>query len=276
MRPVRRVSVVSTGTVEIHPEHVARSRFPLLWWLLTSRRWTDPRPINVYVIEHEAGLVLFDTGQDRMSVTDRSYFPRGLTGVLYSRLARFTIGVDDTLAAQLEKLGYDIADVRIAVVSHLHQDHIGGLAELRHAEIVVAAAEIAAARAKFAEMNGYLTAHIFLPGLSWRPVEGERDLFDDGSLMVFPTPGHTPGSLSMLVRQEGLPPLLFVGDLTYDVALLAKGHVPGVGTRAGLTASTRRVARLAAQHPGLVVLAAHDPTAKDLLTAASSTQEVAE
>jgi N-acyl homoserine lactone hydrolase len=48
--PVRAVSVVSTGSVEIHPEQVNGSVKPLYWWLLTSRQWLPPRPINV--IEH--------------------------------------------------------------------------------------------------------------------------------------------------------------------------------------------------------------------------------
>ena len=124
---VKAVSVISTGTVRIHPEHPYGSRKPLYWWLLTSRRWTPPRPINVYVIEHASGLILFDTGQDRASVTDDAYFPGGLTGYVYDRLARFDIGEDDTLTAQLATLGYAPADVDTAIVSHLHQDHIGGL-----------------------------------------------------------------------------------------------------------------------------------------------------
>ena len=49
------------------------------WWLLTSRQWTPPRPVNAYVIEHAQGLILFDTGQDRASVTDDAYFPGGFT-----------------------------------------------------------------------------------------------------------------------------------------------------------------------------------------------------
>ena len=49
---VRAVSVVGTGTVQIHPEQPNGSRKPLYWWLLTSRRWTPPLPINAYVIEH--------------------------------------------------------------------------------------------------------------------------------------------------------------------------------------------------------------------------------
>ena len=93
------------------------------------------------MIEHRDGLVLFDTGQDRASVTDPGYFPGGVTGVLYGRLARFEIGPQETLTAGLDRLGYAAGDVRTAVLSHLHQDHIGGLAELSHADMVVSQAE---------------------------------------------------------------------------------------------------------------------------------------
>ena len=139
--PIRRVSVVSTGHVQIRPDHLASTWRPTAWWLLVSRRWTGPRPINAYVIEHRDGLVLFDTGQDRASVTDPGYFPGAITGVLYGRLARFEISPQQTLSAGLDRLGYAVGDVRIAVLSHLHQDHIGGLAELSHADIMVSHAE---------------------------------------------------------------------------------------------------------------------------------------
>jgi N-acyl homoserine lactone hydrolase len=139
--PVRAVSVVSTGTVRIHPEQLYGSRKPMYWWLFTSQRWTPPLAINVYVIEHARGLLLFDTGQDRASVTDDDYSPGGLTRLVYDRLARFDIGEQDTLTAQLGMLGYAPADVGTAIVSHLHQDHIGGLRELRDAEVLVSAAE---------------------------------------------------------------------------------------------------------------------------------------
>ena len=270
MHPISRVTMLSTGTVQIRPEHVKRTRSPLPWWLLTSRRWTSPRPINVYVVEHEHGLVLFDTGQDRASVTDADYFPPGLAGFLYSRLARFSIGQEQTLARQLHLLGYDIAHVRVVVLSHLHQDHIGGLGELGHAQIIVGRSELAAAREHFAEINGYLTQHIFHSGLKWKAVDNTLDIFEDGSLTVASTPGHTPGSLSMLLVQSDFPPLLFVGDLTYDVTLLASEHIPGIGSKAELLASTRRVAEFAAQYPGLVVLATHDPAAQSLLNSAMS------
>ena len=103
--PIRRVSVVSTGHVQIRPDHVSSTWRPMFLWLLTSRQWTGPRPINAYVIEHRDGVVLFDTGQDRASVTDPDYFPGGIAKVLYDRLARFEIGPQETLSAGLARLG---------------------------------------------------------------------------------------------------------------------------------------------------------------------------
>ena len=276
--PVQAVSVISTGTVRIRPEHPYGSRKPLYWWLLTSRRWTPPRPINVYVIEHASGLILFDTGQDRASVTDETYFPGGATGYVYHRLARFDIGEDDTLTAQLATLGYAPADVDTAIVSHLHQDHIGGLAELADAELLVAAAEWAELAKPAPEPRGFLRSHIQLPGLKWHQVSLEHtsdrslapftealDVMGDGSLTLLPTPGHTAGSVSLLVRRAGRPPLLLVGDLTYGADILQRGQIPGVGSRRRLAESSRKVLALAGQQPGLVVLPAHDPTAAQRL-----------
>jgi glyoxylase-like metal-dependent hydrolase (beta-lactamase superfamily II) len=60
----------------------------------------------------------------------RLVFPGGFTGYLYDRLTRFHIGEADTLTAQLATLGYSPKDVDTAILSHLHEDHIGGLREL--------------------------------------------------------------------------------------------------------------------------------------------------
>jgi glyoxylase-like metal-dependent hydrolase (beta-lactamase superfamily II) len=278
---IKRVSVVSTGSVSIHPEHVSATRKPLYWWLFTSRRWTRPLPINVYVIEHRDGLVLFDTGQDRASVTDPGYFPGGVAGVMYGRLARFDIGPEQTLTAQLAAIGYDVRDVGTAVISHLHQDHIGGLRELTGAQIMVSRREWETLDGPAPELRGLLPSHIDLPGQRWRhispgsltdpalaPFTTGHDLFGDGSMVLLPTPGHTPGSLSMLVRAPGRTPLLMVGDVTYDSDLLERGQVPGVGEKRTLTGTTQMINELRLRNPGLAVLAAHDPRAASSLAAA--------
>ena len=180
---VKAVSVISTGAVQIHPEQPYGTRKPLYWWLLTSRQWTPPRPINVYVIEHAKGLILFDTGQDRASVTDENYFPGGFTGYLYDRLARFDITESDTLSAQLALLGYAPADASTAIVSHPHEDHIGGLPELAGANLLVSAAEWAELSRPAPELRGFLPRHIQLPGLRWHHVSPDRA--QDASLAPF-------------------------------------------------------------------------------------------
>jgi len=279
--PIAGVSVLSTGSVTIHPEHVGPTRKNLYVWLFTSTRWTEPRPINTYVIEHRDGLVLFDTGQDRASVTDPDYFPGGLNGLVYSRLATFDIGPQETLAAGLAARGHRVSDVDTAVISHLHQDHIGGLPVLGHAKIVVDRGEWDALGKPLPEARGLMRRHIDLPGLNWSRVTPEllddstiapfthgHDLFADGSLVILPTPGHTPGSVSLLVRRPGHAPLLMVGDLTYDDALLAAGKLPGVGDRKQMRQTVRRVNALRQALPGLVILPAHDPGAAARLEAA--------
>ncbi|MEA2001665.1 MAG: MBL fold metallo-hydrolase [Actinomycetota bacterium] len=278
--PIRNVTLLSTGTVDIHPEHAYGSKAPTYWWILTSRRWLNRRPINVFVIEHRDGLVLFDTGQDRASVTDPRYFPRGPLGWLYERLARFDIQADQTLPSRLNRLGYATNDIRVAVLSHLHQDHIGGLPHLEGARIVTSSTEHAQLTRRLAESRGVLRRHVDLPGLDWDPVHFEAlddpdlapfthgvDLMGDRSMILLPTPGHTPGSLSMLVRRPGYDPVLMVGDLTYDAhAMEHKNVFPGVGSTRALKDTTSRVLELKKRHPGLRILAAHDPAAAAALT----------
>jgi len=272
--PIRRVSVLSTGSVQIRPDHAAATWKPMMLWLTTSRRWTAPRPINVFVIEHRDGLVLFDTGQDRASVTDPDYFPSGVTGWFYRRTAKADIAEDQTLTAGLSRLGYHASDVGAAIVSHLHQDHIGGLAELSGASIHVSQAEWDTMAEPRAELAGLMRNHIDLPGLTWAKVMPEpttdralepftvsRDLFGDGSLVLIPTPGHTPGSMSLIVRQAGQPPMAMVGDLTYATRLLDSGHIPGAGSRGQLRQTTAMMNQLRQNLGGLVVLASHDPDA---------------
>jgi N-acyl homoserine lactone hydrolase len=83
------------------------------------------------------------------------------------------------------------------------------------------------------DLRGLMRRHIDSPGRRWHritpeatgdpalaPFRSGHDLFGDGSLVLLPTPGHTPGSVSLLVRRAGLPSLLMVGDTTYDADLL--------------------------------------------------------
>ncbi|WP_204745444.1 N-acyl homoserine lactonase family protein [Glycomyces paridis] len=237
--------------------------------------------MNVFVVEHREGLVLFDTGQDRAATVDPTYFPAGPMGLVFTRVAKGRMGAGETVPARLAALGLRAEDVAKAVVSHLHYDHVGGLRDLPRAEVLVSRAELDSLTSPFPVARGLLPGRLH-DGARWRPVDFEPlgdaglapftagfDLFGDGALVMLPTPGHTPGSMSMLVRRKGGAPLLMVGDLTYDAELLAAGALPGLGDRRRMARAAAEVNELRRRLPGLAVLAAHDPNAAALLERAS-------
>lgn len=280
-KPVRSIHVFSTGSGGQHKEHRYGSRLPQLWWVLTSRSWIEV-PVNVYVLEHRDGLVLFDAGLDPAMATDPDYISSAIGWFLLHRIFRLYIGPDDSLDKKLEGLGYDAADIRKVVISHLHFDHIGGIAAVPQAELIVSSEEWRQLSGPHPEREWILREHIELPGAKWRQIEfapsddplfapfgGCYDVMGDGSMTLLPTPGHTAGSMSMLVRTGGLPPLLLVADLTYDVDSLIKDQVPGTGDAALLRSSFAKVRALKRQLPDLVILASHDPGAAETLRAAT-------
>ncbi len=272
------VTVMSTGRMWLHPRHLVGGGVPAPVWIALSRRWTGPLPVNVFLLRHTDGDVLFDLGQDRRSVTDPDayFYVRGPVGVLHRRVARFEIGADDTLPAVLARHGRSLADVRTVILSHLHQDHVGGLGDVRRmapeAAVVADAEELDVLGSRTPEARGVLARHVDLPGVRWRTVAYRRagaDLqpFDraaqplgDPSLILLPTPGHTPGSVTALVRAPDRPPLLLVGDATFAEEYLRCGHVPGVGNTGRMRRTSTNLLALA-DRLGAVVLPAHDPSA---------------
>ena len=279
--PVRSVRAITTGYCEQHEEHRYGSSKPRLWWALTSTSWIKV-PINAFAIEHRDGLVLFDTGVDPAIVSDPNYISSPIGRFLLPRIFRLHIGPDDGLADQLAAMDYSASDVCKVVISHLHFDHVGGIADVPQAELLVSRDEWAQLSGPHPEYQWVLREHIELPGAKWQPIDFKPtddpslapfgscyDVMGDESMMLVPTPGHTPGSMSMLVRTDGLPPLLLVGDLTYSLDLLMKYQVPGVGNAKQLRSSFAKVRELKAALPDLVVLPSHDPSAAEVLAAVS-------
>ncbi len=269
--PVRAVHGITLGEVQVRPKNIEGTGTPMLWWTLTARTWSPWLPVLAFVIEHERGLVLFDTGQSPDSLTDPDYYPGGLLGWVYRRQARFRVSDEQTLPAQLAALGFAPSDITHVVLSHLHQDHAGNLAPFTEVPVYASADELALLEQKTPELHGVLSKSIPPPGVTLTPVtfadaDDEVDLFGDGSLVLLPTPGHTPGSMSLLIRRPDDAPLLLVGDVTYDPDLLWRGIVPDVGNRRTQLETARRIASLRAASPALLVVAAHDPAALTALT----------
>lgn len=278
--PILDIQVIPTGRGAQHKEHRQGSWMPRLLWALMSQSWVE-MPINAFLIRHREGLVLFDTGLDPAIKTDPDYIRQRIGKVLVDRIFQFDIGPEDGLGRQLDGRGVNPAEIRFAVISHLHFDHVGGIADIPQAELLVSEAEWAQLSAPHPEREWILREHIERPDARWRPIafepskdpllgmfDGCDDLFGDGSIVLLPTPGHTPGSLSMLIRPDDAPPVLLVGDLAYGAGFIRKDQVPGTGDADLLHRSYAQVRALAAALPDLIIVPSHDDDGASTLEAA--------
>lgn len=269
-RPIASIQVLACGRAEQHSEHRYGSRMPRLWWVLFGRRWV-PLPLYAFLIEHREGLVLFDTGIDPAISRDAGYIKQAIGRFLLPRIFRLQVSDADRIDQVLADVGFAAGDIRTAVISHLHFDHVGGISQIPQADLLVSEREWAILSEPHPEREWILREHIEIPSAKWRQFafepthdplfngfEGIYDVAGDGSMILLPTPGHTKGSISMLIRQEGWQPILLVGDLTYETALLEQDVVPGTGDRATLLASFARVRRLKERLPRLAIVASHD------------------
>lgn len=171
--------------------------------LVLGGEGTTDCPFPVFLIEHERGLVLVDTGLRPESAED----PTGTYGGLGTALLPDGFPRELAVDRQLEKLGYQPGDIGTVVMSHLHFDHTGGMRLFQHAQFIGGCGEM-----QFAwwpdpanRVAGFYTPEDFAflrerPDQWWEIGPEDHDLFGDGSIVLIHLPGHTPGQLGILVR----------------------------------------------------------------------------
>jgi len=258
------IHAFTTGYVKITENWVAGKGIGLrrLVNTLMDKRYTEWLPIWCFVIEREDGLIVIDTGIST-NANDRVYFPPYMP--LVQRAAKFDIFREQELDAQMLANGLDPADVHTVILTHLHQDHDGGLHHFPNAEFIVSQAEWDVATGLKGRMGGYLN-HRWFDGFNPTQIqftdgayggfEQSYRLADD--IILVPTHGHSDGHLSVIVR-EGDVQLMFVGDATYSEHALINTITDGVTN--DLDIAQESMARLlqTAQQGQSVIMPSHDP-----------------
>jgi N-acyl homoserine lactone hydrolase len=213
-----KVHVLDTGRVKIHRRQVdphPRDGLRLLATVV-DRQWTEWLSVWSFAIEHPEGLVVVDAGQDPDFASPR--------WDLYLQLAaRFDVTEADRLEVRLRQAGLDPGSVRHHVFTHLHVDHVGA-GPLPGANVVLNAYEWRAGSARGARLRGYMRRGIHDP----QTVDGDYDLYGDGSIRLLATPGHTAGHQSVLVTPSEGPRVLITGDAVYGEAALINRTIDGV------------------------------------------------
>ncbi len=223
--------------------------------LMVGGTGTIEIPVATYLIQHPRGLVLYDTGMAPESVED----PEGVYGPLAAFL-QMEFTDDLRVDRQLEAVGFTPDDVTHVVVSHTHFDHVGALRLFPNAEFFVGAEELPYAYWPVPAQHAfYRTADLdAIRGFKLHLLEGDHDLFGDGSVQILRFPGHTPGHCGLLLRLPNRN-LMMTGD-TVHLREAISGELPAPSDHNTLAAVTsiRRMKQLALAHDAQIMIH-HDP-----------------
>jgi N-acyl homoserine lactone hydrolase len=156
--------------------------------------------ILAYLVWHEDGPILFDTGIGSHPEVDAHYRP-----------TRYS------LAAALERAGVTPADISTVVNCHLHFDHCGGNPLFPGRPIIVQRRELATARTT----QYTLPELVDFTGACYEELDGEAEIRP--GVWILPTPGHVDGHQSLAVRRPDGTIILagqahdFASDFSHDV-----------------------------------------------------------
>lgn len=212
-------------------------------------------PIYAWAIEHDGEVIVVDTG-DIASAGD--------TWLVQFRR---NIKPEQEIEPQLAKLGIKVQDVTRVVLTHIHSDHANGVAPFLDRPIWVSEREHKSFHSLFTRVINRLTLDApkafnpqpfaFLP----EPIssfEFSFPLTKDGNVRVVPTPGHTPGHVSVVAINNGISTFI-AGDVTYQQAALVSQTTQGPSEAPDeLPDTLARVLAYTQAYP-TIYLPSHDP-----------------
>ena len=205
---------------------------------------------NCYLIHHTQGWLLWDTGiTDAIAAKPDGEAPADPRMTHWRR--------PKTLASQLEMLGVKPADIKYVAVSHTHPDHIGNVEMFPQTMLLVQKAEY--------EWPSPLGVGRFKPEHPVTKLEGDYDVFGDGSVTLLATPGHTPGHQSLLLKLPNTGAIVLSGDAVHVKSKWDIRRVPSGNTDKDKTlASMQRIADILAKENAQLWIN-HDKAQRDTL-----------
>lgn len=164
--------------------------------------------VMCFLIRHPKGDLVWDAGYpDALNE-----FPDG------KDINGGTISVPVTMVSQLASLGLAFEDIEFFAPSHTHDDHVGNAHQLAEATLLIQQAEYDyvfgdGANAPFVDMKLLES----LKASEKITFTDDHDVFGDGSVIIVPTPGHTPGHSVLFLNLANAGPVYLSGDL-YHIA----------------------------------------------------------
>lgn len=177
---------------------------------------------NAYLIERAGEWILWDTG-----IQDNLYFKPG--GKVVAHNIRGI--VVRPIATQLHELGLQPEDIKTVILSHGHFDHTGNCGLFPHAKFFLQQIEHQVMFGPDYKKYGYVPAlYDVLKSGKVELLSGDTDLFADGSMRIFSTPGHTPGHCSLLVNLRKSGMIMLSADVAHFRSNFDQRLVPTINS----------------------------------------------
>jgi N-acyl homoserine lactone hydrolase len=215
-----------------------------------------------WLIKRGSEWVLWDTGVPQATLND----PKG-----WSTLPKLIVyHLDKTITGQLAEIGLKTGDIAYVAISHTHGDHIGNVSLFPDSTILIQRAEYTWISSPDGADDNVNQLKALARKLLGTPkkiqlLDGDTDVFGDGSVTLVSTPGHTPGSQSLLVHLKNAGFVILSGDVVHLEENFEKNIVPALNTdKAASILSMDRVRKMMAKYEAKLFIN-HDKAQSDTL-----------
>lgn len=215
-------------------------------------------PVPFFLIQHNGKNILFDTGnaietahnpEEHWGEAAKAYYP------IMSESQFVENQLKDILKISADEIDY-------VILSHLHLDHAGGVGVFKNATYIVHEKEYEwAFNPQCSQKSAYIMKDI-TKNANWLKINNAPyeayDLFNDGAIKIYPTPGHTPGHMSVFINLEN--PMFLTSDSCYTEENLNDNIAPGLvwGEKESIE-TLEFIKKLQAKNTEIIV--GHDPIA---------------
>jgi len=186
-------------------------------------------PVPFFLIRHGKDWVAYDTGNNaQVAVNAVEYWSKPVVDA-YTPVMK----PHEEFKEQIKKLGLKPQMLHAVIISHGHLDHCGALDDLAGTDVPVYFHEKELETIKEKVATGKQSAYIpadfkKLSQVNVKTIDAAFDVFGDHSVVVFPTPGHTPGHQSVFVQTNEGQSLILAQDACYTLENMVANIPPGL------------------------------------------------
>jgi glyoxylase-like metal-dependent hydrolase (beta-lactamase superfamily II) len=212
---------------------------------------SDTLTDTCFLVHHPKGMLLWDLG-----------LPGMLVGNGENTQGVFTVSIDTSITDQLAELDIVPSQIDYVAISHSHFDHIGQIDQFQGSTWLVNQKEKDAMFPP--DGSGPYDPSLAPTFAMFNPMEqlvigDEYDVFGDGSVVIFQTPGHTPGHSSLQLMMPESGPVLLTGDLYHRAESRELKRVPRFNSSEPDTLASMDAFEASAERLGAKVIIQHEP-----------------